>query len=420
MKKNFLRVFSLLLVLSMLAISVNAVVTDKPQSEITIAAEPGTVVLCKGTTVTVTLTMPTCYGIEGKWTATDGLTLSSLTRDVDTPLSHTNGVVEWADVEGEDQNNWFKKPMGKMTATYTIPANTAAGEYTVAFTCTVFVGGKQIAAGDVEVWEGTFKYSVDIQVVEHDYSTEWTQGESTHWHACSCGAKSEEAAHADTATKDHKCDTCDYVMSECEDSDDTDHKCDHCGAEGVTEHSYEWKSNDEKHWRECACGAKSDEGDHDFTNGDCVCGAEKPVTDVVVTAKGTISHTVEGQVVTVTHSIACKVGYWDETEGKYIAIAATPNDDGSYSFTAPEGVTEVLLVAKGDVTGDGKCSVIDRGKVAKHTLKATHDNYATLTETWMIFAADINNNAKVDVIDRGNIAKHTLKETHENYTALTW
>ena len=140
MKKNFLKVFSLLLVLSMLAISVSAVVTDKPQSEITITAEPGTVVLCKSATVTVTLTMPTCYAIEGQWTATSGLTLTSLTRDGGATLSHTNGVVEWADVEGTDETKWFTNPMKTMTATYTA---TEAGTYTVDFTCTVFAGGNR-------------------------------------------------------------------------------------------------------------------------------------------------------------------------------------------------------------------------------------------------------------------------------------
>ena len=186
-------------------------------------------------------------------------------------------------------------------------------------------------------------------------------------------------------------------MSECADGDDADHNCDHCGVEGVTEHSYEWKSNDEKHWRECACGAKSDEGDHDFTNGDCVCGAEKPVTDVVVTAKGTISHTVEGQVVTVTHSVACKVGYWDEAEGKYIAITAVANGDGSYSFTAPEGVTEVLLVVKGDVTGDGNVNAADTGK-----LNASLIGRGSLTAA-TTFAADVTNDGKVNAADTGKL-----------------
>ena len=246
-------------------------------------------------------------------------------------------------------------------------------------------------------------------ITDHVYGTEWKTDETNHWRECACGAKTEEAAHADTATKDHKCDTCGYVMGECADSDDTDHNCDHCGAEGVTEHSYEWKSNDEKHWRECACGAKSDEGDHDFTNGDCVCGAEKPVTNVAVTAKGTINHTVEGQVVTVTHSVACKVGYWDETEGKYIAIAAVANGDGSYSFTAPDGVTEVLLVVKGDVTLDGQVLAGDVSRLTAVVLEKTTVSAAAL------FAADATGDGQILAGDGSRITASILGKT-----ALAW
>ena len=38
---------------------------------------------------------------------------------------------------------------------------------------------------------------VSIAALDHDYSTEWTQGEDTHYHVCSrCGAKKDEAAHS--------------------------------------------------------------------------------------------------------------------------------------------------------------------------------------------------------------------------------
>ena len=237
MKKNFLKVFSLLLVISMLAISVNAVVTDKPQSEITIAAPEQVTLYGDSATVTVTLTMPTCYAIEGQWTATDGLSMATLVADNGDTLSQ-DGVVVWADVAGEVQNNWFKNPMGKMTATYTIPANATAGEYTVTFTCTVFAGGQQITDGDIAVVEGTFVYSKTIQVVQHE---------------CFDG----------TTDTDHICD---------------DENCPN--EEAVTEHKHNTYGSDEtQHWSICDCGQMVGEKvNHDFTEGDCVCGAEKPAT----------------------------------------------------------------------------------------------------------------------------------------------
>lgn len=69
----------------------------------------------------------------------------------------------------------------------------------------------------------------------HSYSTEWSADETSHWHECTeCGAKTDEAKHADT-DKDHKCDICKAVMSQCADTD-KDHKCDLCG-KTLSEHS---------------------------------------------------------------------------------------------------------------------------------------------------------------------------------------
>lgn len=74
----------------------------------------------------------------------------------------------------------------------------------------------------------------------HNFSNEWSTDGSNHWHACSrCSEVSENAAHADTVTKDHNCDTCGYTMSTCSDvTSDKDHSCDICGKEGITQHSY--------------------------------------------------------------------------------------------------------------------------------------------------------------------------------------
>ena len=63
---------------------------------------------------------------------------------------------------------------------------------------------------------------------EHSYSTEWSTDEASHWHECTeCGAKTDEAEHTDT-DKNHKCDVCEKVLSECADTN-KDHKCDLCG-----------------------------------------------------------------------------------------------------------------------------------------------------------------------------------------------
>jgi len=144
------------------------------------------------------------------------------------------------------------------------------------------------------------------------------------------------------------------------------------------------------------------------------------VTNVAVTAKGNITYSVSGQKVTVTHSAACKVGYWDATNSKYVVIAAEANSDGSYTFTAPADITEVLLVMKGDVTGDGKYGLADTRAIAKSRLKPEHKNYAALEENWQIFAADVTSDGKYSLADTRAIAKSRLKTEHANYAPLTW
>ena len=73
-------------------------------------------------------------------------------------------------------------------------------------------------------------------VLDHDWGA-WTSNEDgTHTRTCtvdgcSAGTQTENCIDAD---KDHKCDICDYIISECAD-DNKDHKCDYCGKK-LTDH----------------------------------------------------------------------------------------------------------------------------------------------------------------------------------------
>ena len=145
-------------------------------------------------------------------------------------------------------------------------------------------------------------------LADHTYKTTWSSDSANHWHECSvCGSKKDEAAHAD-ANRDHKCDTCSKVLSECADAN-KDHKCDTCGkvltecadankdhncdvcGKKLTDHTggkatckekatcsvcgqkygdlaahtYKtaWSSDSANHWHECSvCGSKKDEAAH--------------------------------------------------------------------------------------------------------------------------------------------------------------
>ena len=102
----------------------------------------------------------------------------------------------------------------------------------------------------------------------HTYGTEWKSDAYKHWHECSCGAKSKEAAHTasdwitDTpatattsGTKHKECTVCGYTMT-----------TETIPATGGGEHTHsygsEWKNDADNHWHECSCGDKKDTAAH--------------------------------------------------------------------------------------------------------------------------------------------------------------
>ena len=119
---------------------------------------------------------------------------------------------------------------------------------------------------------------------------------------------------------------------------------------------------------------------------------EPEVEDVTISsAPSTVECEVEGQTVTIDHTEACVVGYFDGE--KYVAISATANGDGTYSFEAPEGVTEVVVGVKGDANGNGTLDAGDCTRAKAVMLgKTTLDAKAT-------FFADANGNGSLDAGD---------------------
>ena len=82
--------------------------------------------------------------------------------------------------------------------------------------------------------------TAEMTVTVNDVHTfgEWaSNGDGTHTRTCTvdgCSAGTQTENCID-ANKDHKCDICDYIISECAD-DNKDHKCDYCGKK-LTEHT---------------------------------------------------------------------------------------------------------------------------------------------------------------------------------------
>ncbi|WP_276329549.1 InlB B-repeat-containing protein [Pseudoruminococcus massiliensis] len=82
--------------------------------------------------------------------------------------------------------------------------------------------------------------TAEMTVTVNDGHTfgEWaSNGDGTHTRTCTvdgCSA-GKQTKNCIDANKDHKCDICDYIISECAD-DNKDHKCDYCGKK-LTEHT---------------------------------------------------------------------------------------------------------------------------------------------------------------------------------------
>lgn len=112
---------------------------------------------------------------------------------------------------------------------------------------------------------------------------------------------------------------------------------------------------------------------------------------ITVNCIGAINYSVSGQTVTVDHEVACKVVYLSGSS--YVAITPVANGDGTYSFTAPDGVTEVVLMVKGDVTGDGKVNIMDVAKLYAH-VKGTE-----LTDPYALSCGDTTDDGKINIMD---------------------
>ena len=110
----------------------------------------------------------------------------------------------------------------------------------------------------------------------HSYGSEWKTDADKHWHECSCGDKSEEAAHTagdwitDTVatattdgTKHKECTVCGYVMETA--------TIPATGIEHTHNYSSDWKADADEHWNECECGDKANKAAHADENNDGKC-----------------------------------------------------------------------------------------------------------------------------------------------------
>lgn len=281
MKTKILRVLCLLLVISMVAFPVNAEETPEPKFQL-----QGIEVTLYGKDVEVEIPFitPDSYGIEGQFSmfatdANDAQSEIELT-DLKTAFTHkpeedlvdvSKGII-WVDTDFDAAT----EAGALVTGIYTIPGDIDAGTYTVSFTLEVFTGE------DYEPIEPNETYTATITVKQHKCSDVTTDND----HLCddvNCPNRENASEHEYAAVvTDPTCTDKGYTTYTC--------NCGHTYTDNeLPAKDHAWgepagytNNGDGTHTAHYVCGNDSqhkkdgEPTEHDFTNGDCVCGAKKP------------------------------------------------------------------------------------------------------------------------------------------------
>ena len=129
---------------------------------------------------------------------------------------------------------------------------------------------------------------------EHNYTGDWKYDETNHWQNCGCGAEGPKNPHVYDNDCDTDCNTCGATRTtthnwvekvddkylktpaSCTNKAVYNKSCSVCGEKSdetfeageTTEHTFgDWKHDNDKHWKECACGEKTAEGAHVYGEG---------------------------------------------------------------------------------------------------------------------------------------------------------
>ena len=116
---------------------------------------------------------------------------------------------------------------------------------------------------------------------------------------------------------------------------------------------------------------------------------------------------VDGNTLTVTNNLPCKAGYL--SNGRYVLLPASANGDGSYSFTADDGVDTVFLVVRGDTDLNGRVNTADSSKTQRAVL--SKDTLSSIQS----FAADANDDGRLNTADAGLIQRVVLRKSSFNW-----
>lgn len=211
MKTKFLKVFSLVLAVSLLVIAAGLISgalgnyslkADSVSVELTGEATEATVSIYSDSQMSL-------YGFEGYWSITEDssaqyFTLKSISSEVDDITFNgynfadvETGQVIWVDDEGIDSATPTNIAAGSkfLTATYDVADDTPEGTYTVSFTFHVFADETLVPDETETTFNATIKVTHEKGYVDN--------GDGTHDYVCDvCGVEKDNEAHT---YEDGKC-----------------------------------------------------------------------------------------------------------------------------------------------------------------------------------------------------------------------
>ena len=132
--------------------------------------------------------------------------------------------------------------------------------------------------------------------------------------------------------------------------------------------------------------------------------------DAAAPLKESDDYTIDGSEVTVTCESPCRFGYTNRS-GDYVTLTASAveGSDDTYSYSVPRGITETVLVVKGDIDCDGTVTMNDFNML-KANLK-----YDVEYDLGSEYAADVNGDGKLTLADAS-----ILQSVAQNNTQLSW
>ncbi|MBQ7354436.1 MAG: serine/threonine protein kinase, partial [Clostridia bacterium] len=179
--------------------------------------------------------------------------------DAPEPSTHEH-VLPSEGWQSDGASHWYVCACGEIAE----KADHAYGEWEVTKEATESANGEKTRT--CSVCSFTETDTIPMKAHEHSYATEWSDNETSHWHACACGEKEDLAAHSfgewkitkaatetTTGTRERRCVVCDHLEK---------------GTVPVLSHVHSFTGsfvkNETSHWHECACGEKADVSSHTF------------------------------------------------------------------------------------------------------------------------------------------------------------